>query len=94
MCLFRVSTLSNFQMYPIYFPSRSFPFKDYKEKRLLKGNNPSYHHTVILSSLGLMLKRCLLVVLPIEENTHGITLLKKKMVEMMRMMQQLVIGGN
>ena len=30
---------------------------------------------------------------PIEENTHKIALLKEQMAEMMRMMQQLVIGG-
>ena len=30
---------------------------------------------------------------PIEENTYEITLLKEQMVEMMRMMQQLVVRG-
>ena len=53
-----------FKCTPISFSSYSFPFQDYKEEILVKGNSPIYHHLVIPSSLDLMLKRCLLVVLP------------------------------
>ena len=63
LCSFCVCTLSNFQMFPISLLSYSFPFKDPKEKRLLKGNSRSYHHVVIPSSLGFVLERCLLVIL-------------------------------
>ena len=56
-------------MYPISLQYHFFSFQDSREKRLLKGNGSSYHHTVILSPLGLVLKRCLLMVLPLSRKT-------------------------
>ena len=91
-CLFCVSTFSNFQMYPIYFLSRSFPLQDYKVKRLLKGNSPSYHHIVIPSSLARKMSTD-------DPSTSEVSVakfmqMKEHTAKMMRMMQRLVVGRN
>ena len=71
-------------MHPISFTSYSFSGS--KQSKLPPRHDPivTRSHTREMSTSGTS---------PHEENAQEISLLKEQMVEMMRMMQQLVVGG-
>jgi len=75
-------------MYPISFPSHSFPFQDPKEKRFLKGNSPLPSHRDPIITRSCAKEMSTSGPSLIEENTHEIALLKEQVVEMIRMRQQ------
>ena len=82
-----------FSNVPHFFPIPFFSFLGlYKEKITQRkpSKSPSHRDPIITRFRAKMSTNG---PSPIEENTYEINLLKEQMVEMMRMMQQLVVGG-